>query len=107
MSSLTFEPGSKLTRIEEYAFSDCSSLQSVFIPRSIRELSKNWVKSSSLQRVIFESALSLRVMIETGKVDLQEEFEIEFVDIDCSLDFPRYCVETVQNANNLFHLVKK
>jgi hypothetical protein len=76
-----------LTRIGGYAFSECSSLQSILIPRSIKELGKDWAKCSSLHLVIFESALSLRAMIETGKVDLHKGFEIEFVDCDCGMDF--------------------
>jgi hypothetical protein len=59
-----------------------------------------------LDLVIFESALSLRVMIETGKVNLRPDFHIKFVECDCALDFPGYSVQPVQDASDVFHLVK-
>jgi hypothetical protein len=45
-------------------------------------------------------------MIETGEVDLQQGFEIQFVECDCPLDFPGYCLQTVNDASDVFHLVK-
>jgi hypothetical protein len=56
--------------------------------------------------VIFESALSLRMMIETDKVDLGGNFCIRFAKRDCALDFPGYSLQTVEGLDNLFHLVK-
>jgi hypothetical protein len=56
----------------------------------VKELGKDWACGSSLRQVVFESALSLRRMIETGKVDLSGGFEITFVDYDCSMDLPGY-----------------
>jgi hypothetical protein len=35
LSSVTFESGSALTRIEANAFSNCSSLQSIWLPPSV------------------------------------------------------------------------
>jgi hypothetical protein len=96
-----------VTQIGANRLSDCSSLKSILIPGSITELSEDWAHDTSLARVIFESALSLRVMIETDKVDLQEGFEIEFVACDCPLDFPGYSLQTVQDAWGVFRLVKK
>jgi hypothetical protein len=72
----------------------------------MKELSKDWARLSSLQRVIFESALSLRVMLEANKVDLSEYFEIKFVECDCALDFPGYSVQTVQDSNDVIRVVK-
>jgi hypothetical protein len=72
----------------------------------VKELSKNWALGSSLRQVIFESAMSLRMMIERHKVDLSEGFEIKFVDYDCRVALPGYCVETVSGADDLGHLVK-
>jgi hypothetical protein len=74
----------------------------------MRELANGWTHSSSLREVLFESALSLRVMIETGNIDLSDSFEIKLIDCDCFLDFPGYSVETVHdaNANDLVRLVK-
>jgi hypothetical protein len=40
--------------------------------------------------VIFESALSLGIMPETDKVDLRPDFEIKFVEYDCSADLSGY-----------------
>jgi hypothetical protein len=57
--------------------------------------------------VVFESALSLRVMIETGKVDLEEDFEIRFVDCDRTLDFPGHSLQTLNNSNDVFRVVKE
>jgi hypothetical protein len=59
-----------------------------------------------LVSVIFESALSLRVMIETNNVDFPPCFEIQLVECDCTLDFPGYSAETVRGARDVFHLVK-
>jgi hypothetical protein len=106
LSSLAFESGSKLTRIKAHAFHGCSSLESILIPRSVKNLSHNWAFRSSLRQVVFESALSLRMMIETDKVDLSEGFEIKFIDYDCALDFPGYSVEPVSGVDDLVHLVE-
>jgi hypothetical protein len=83
---LTFESESQLNRIEANAFEGCSSLLSIQIPPYIQELSKQWAGGSSLREVIFESAFSLRKMIETSKVQLPASVEIKFVNRDCSLD---------------------
>jgi hypothetical protein len=61
---------------------------------------------SSLKQIIFESALSLRIMIETGKADLDGGVEIRFVDCDCALNFYGYSVETVQGSNDAIRLVR-
>jgi hypothetical protein len=107
LSSLSFESGSKLSRIEANAFSDCLHLRSIVIPQSIQELRKDWASRSSLHEVTFESALSLRKMIESDKVDLSSYFEVKFIERDCALDFPGYSVESVRTgANDLFRLVK-
>jgi hypothetical protein len=72
----------------------------------VKELGPNWALHSSLRQVVFESAVSLRIMIETDKVDLGGGFEIKFVDYDCAPDFPGYSVETVSGVDDLVHLVK-
>jgi hypothetical protein len=100
LSSFTFDSGSKLTQIEAAPFSRCS-FHSILISRSIKELGKDWALHSSLQWVTFESALSLRVMMETDKVDLSGGFEIRFVDCDCPLEFPGFSVETIDDTNDL------
>jgi hypothetical protein len=61
----------KLTRIEAYALCECSSLKVIQIPRAVKKLGSGWARDSSLGQIIFESALSLRIMIETDKVDLE------------------------------------
>jgi hypothetical protein len=55
--------------------------------------------------VVFESALSLRMMLETDKVDLSEDFEIGVVECDCVWDFPGYSVETVQDSDDVIRLL--
>jgi hypothetical protein len=72
----------------------------------VKELGPKWVRYSSLRQVVFESALSLRMMIETNKVDLSEGFEIKFVDYDCSPNLPGYYVETVSCVDDLVHFAK-
>jgi hypothetical protein len=104
---LTFESGSKLTRIDAEALSGCSSLTPIVIPWSIKELSKDWALSSSLRHVIFESALSLRKMIETDNVDLREGFEIKFAEYDCSSNLPGYSVQTISGVKDFVHLVSR
>jgi hypothetical protein len=59
-----------------------------------------------LREVVFESLLSLRIMIETDNVDLSQFFAIRFAQIDCELDFPGYYVQTVPGDKDLFRLVK-
>jgi hypothetical protein len=100
------ESGSRLARIDAKAFNRCSSLESIWIPRSIKELSKDWARFSSLHQVVFESALSLRIMLEMDKVDLSEDFEIKFVECDCALEFPGYFVQTVRASDDVIRLVK-
>jgi hypothetical protein len=54
------------------------------IPWVIKELVKDWALHSSLRQVIFKSALSPRIMIETYKVDMSRTFKITFVMCDCA-----------------------
>jgi hypothetical protein len=70
----------------------------------IQALRKDWARYSALYRLIFESTLSLRAIIEAGKVDLSRGFEIEFIEYDSPLDFPGYSVGHVHGANNLVRL---
>jgi hypothetical protein len=106
LCSLFFESGSKLSRIEGKAFTDCPSLKTIVIPQSIEELRNDWSFGSSLQEVTFESALSLGKMIASDKVDLIRHFEVKFIDLDCTLEFPGYSVESVHGFNDLFRLMK-
>jgi hypothetical protein len=45
-------------------------------------------------------------MIEKGKVDLSEGFEIKFIHCDCAFHFPGYSIEPVPAVKDLFRLVK-
>jgi hypothetical protein len=59
-SSLTFEPGSKLSRIEDHAFSHCSILKSISIPASVESLGDQcFYECSSLSSVTFGSGSKL------------------------------------------------
>jgi hypothetical protein len=52
LSSLTFEPGSRLSRLGDWAFADCRSFQSICIPSSIETISpscfRNWPKNADV-----------------------------------------------------------
>jgi hypothetical protein len=106
LCSLTFESGSKLSRIEAKAFQGCSRLTSIVIPKSIEELRPRWALGSSLYRVIFESASSLQRMVEGGKADLSRRIDIQILDSDCALTFPGYSVEMVHAGDVVIRLVK-
>jgi hypothetical protein len=107
LSSLTFESRSQLSRIEARAFYHCSSLESLFIPGLIRELAKDWALMSSLRLVTFESASSLRAMIETDSVDLSGHFDIDIVVCDCELNFPGSSVVIGPGLDHYAYLVKR
>jgi hypothetical protein len=92
ITSVEFESGSKLTRIEAKTFRDCSQMLSICIPASIKELAKDWAKESALCTLKFESALSLQRMMQEGKADLSEDFDIKIIHRDCKLRFPGYDV---------------
>jgi hypothetical protein len=91
LSSVIFESGSGLKEIHPSAFFGCRSLKSIVIPRSVQILAEGWASGSSLLEVIFESALSLRAMIQAGQVDLKEGFKIKVIEADCELDLPNLC----------------
>jgi hypothetical protein len=61
---------------------------------------------SSLRHVTFESASSLRAMIETDKVDLRGHFDIDVVDCDCELDFPGSSVVIGPGIDHYVYLIK-
>jgi hypothetical protein len=66
-------------------------------------LSKGWDLQSSLRQVIFESAESLRIMIQAGIIDLGRKCEIL---IGKSAIFPGYSLEVCEGVENHFRLVK-
>jgi hypothetical protein len=101
---LTFESGSKLAQIEMWTFYNCFSLKSILIPRSTKKLERCWARYSGLRKVVFESALSLRMMIETDNVDLSDALEVKFVNCDCPLEFPGYYIPAGDGVNHLFRL---
>jgi hypothetical protein len=60
LSTLVFESGSTLTRIEEFAFSYCSSLKSICIPSSVQILCRLcFCSCTSLSVLTFESGSKL------------------------------------------------
>jgi hypothetical protein len=103
LALLTFESGSMLTRIEANVFMSCRSLKSIRIPRAIQTLEKDWSIGSSFDNVTFESAASLRVMIETGNADFDGAFQIRIEECDCELVFTGYTVAVIGEVH---HLVK-
>jgi hypothetical protein len=107
ISSLTFESESKLRRIEGGAVCRCSSLQSIVLPWCIEDLRRDWAFGSSLCKVVFESGLSLRRMIESDEVDLSADFDLELLECDCALNFPGYCSDHVSGHNGSVVLAKK
>jgi hypothetical protein len=86
LSSVTFETWSKLVRIHYQAFACCWPLKSIVIPRSVRELVKDWALDSSLEQVTFESAASLQIMLDGDCVDLSGGFRIKIDDCDSDID---------------------
>jgi hypothetical protein len=107
IASLTFESGSKLARIEPMTFRGCSSLESITIPQSIKEMRKDWALGSSLRTITFESASSVRWMIETGRVDFSGfDFEIKILHCDCSLEFLESSFRTAPGPHNSVYLAK-
>jgi hypothetical protein len=106
LSSLTFEAGSRLARVEAKVFLGCISLKLVSIPGSIQEMVKGWSRKSSLRSVIFQSAGSLRTMIEKDNVDLSGKWELNVAACDCELDFPGYSVDSAPGIRNSIHLLK-
>jgi hypothetical protein len=56
LSSLTFEPGSKLRAIEGSVFSDCPSLESISLPPSLAVISGLLFAESSIERVIVDES---------------------------------------------------
>jgi hypothetical protein len=76
------------------------------LPQSITELAKDWASGSQLREVIFESALSLRTMIENEKADLNGELEIKIATCDCELNFAGYSVHFVPGVYRYVSLVK-
>jgi hypothetical protein len=87
LSSFTFESGSKLLRIGLRVFAGSKLLESIVIPRSIKELVKDWACGSSLWEVTFESAASLQKMIDQDAVDLSEGFSIKIEGCDSDIDY--------------------
>jgi hypothetical protein len=60
LSTVTFESGSQLLRIDEEAFSYCSSLESISIPSSVKEIGDRcFAFCDSLSKVTFESGSRL------------------------------------------------
>jgi hypothetical protein len=105
MSRLTFEAGSRLRRIERFAFAECSSLHTICIPSSIECLEREWFLDSYFYRgavfdtVQFESAESLEKMVIARSADLSGDFEIEVMNWNGEKPIPSYCVQTVISGN--------
>jgi hypothetical protein len=60
LSSVTFEPGSRLAQIGPRAFARCSSLSSIFIPVSVEKIGDESLGfCENLSRVTFESGSKL------------------------------------------------
>jgi hypothetical protein len=92
LAKLSFELGSRLRRIEAGAFAMCV-LKMIAIPPGIRALERDWAMGSALQVVMFQSARSLRRMIESGQADLRGDYTIWIMRRDCELDFPGFSVQ--------------
>jgi hypothetical protein len=55
-----FEQGSKLTRIDQWAFMDCRSLRSFFIPGQLEILASGIFECESLSELMFETPSRMR-----------------------------------------------
>jgi hypothetical protein len=63
LSSVAFEAGSTLLRIESCAFYECSSLSSIWIPSSVEELWDHcFGECQALRRVTFEPGSKFSVV---------------------------------------------
>jgi hypothetical protein len=102
---LTFEPDSKLTRIEARALGCCTLLKSICIGSSIRELHDDWNLDSGVESVFFESGVSLLAMMEAGTAGLKN-FRILLRAWDGVMRFPGYSISIIQGVNNLVQLVR-
>jgi hypothetical protein len=80
-------------------------LTAIRIPKAVKELCKDWERMSALETVVFESANSLRAMIEAGIADLNRNFGIAIVECDCELDFAGYSVDDSRAVDGFVHLV--
>jgi hypothetical protein len=68
-------------------------LYSVSLPRSIKRLAKDWYTGDNWREkfsVTFETAKSLREMIQRGNADLSHVDEIQIVNYDCRVKLPGF-----------------
>jgi hypothetical protein len=56
LSSLTFEPGSKLREIENFAFANCRSLKSISLPASLAVIAVQSLTRCSIERIVIDEA---------------------------------------------------
>ncbi|MDR1267333.1 MAG: leucine-rich repeat domain-containing protein [Holosporales bacterium] len=62
LSSVTFEQGSRLQTIGSHAFSECISLQSIVIPKSVEDLGESCFFQCRLSSVSFEQGSCLQTI---------------------------------------------
>jgi hypothetical protein len=79
----------------------------VFIPASVTDLGQDWTTGSSIQTVQFESAVSLRRMIDHRRIELTDELHIEVANWDGQTDIPGYSAEIDAANGHLARLVKR
>jgi hypothetical protein len=66
---LTFETGSKLAIVRDFAFSECSALQSICIPSSIEIMAKSCFNGcTSLAHLTFEPGSEISLLGESAFV---------------------------------------
>jgi hypothetical protein len=104
--SLTFANGSELREIEEGAFDDYSYLDSISLPRSIRQLSRNWASSKSFDKLVFECGKSLQTILKEHPESMNGAWKFYIRSQDANLPFGGYTVSHTGDLPGFVQLVK-
>ncbi|MCR5308119.1 MAG: leucine-rich repeat protein, partial [bacterium] len=81
LQEITFEAGSKLTRIDDYAFSNCDNLVSIEFPSMLEEIGlQAFCSCDALETITFADNASLKTIGEEAFYDCNNLTSFEFVD---------------------------
>jgi hypothetical protein len=88
LSTLTFEPGCKLSTIGEYAFRRCSSLQSVCIPETRHQLTGLPMTPSGIKTVTVEGGDERLRVCGDFLVDFSENCLVRYIGDEPEVSIP-------------------